>query len=429
MASVINDPNGRRRIAFISPDGSRKAVRLGKIDRKAAESICRHLEDLLASKVMGSPVSRETAVWVKDLSPQLKEKFAAVGLLEAESRKSLGEFLSEFILSRADVKPATIEVWQQPCRNLLTFFGETRSLKSVTGGDADQFKQWLATQGLAPATLAKRLAFARTFFHTARRHKLIEENPFAEVKIPTADVSKRQRFVDRETIDRLLAVASPTWRVIIGLSRFGGLRCPSEVLSLQWSHVDWERERIHVPSPKTERYDGKESRTIPMFEELRPFIEQAFEIAQEGQVHVVPGNHLVKAQGPHGWKNCNLRTGFGKLLKKAGLEAWPRMFHNLRSSCETDLMSRFPIHVVSKWLGHDAKVALKHYAQTTDEHFEEAIGKGGAECGAQVAQKGAKKGAASKSNMLVAVGTNTGRITTSADSCDYIPDITECKSG
>ena len=32
-------------------------------------------------------------------------------------------------------------------------------------------------------------------------------------------------------------------------------------------------------------------------------------------------------------------------------ESWPRLFHNLRSSCETELMERFPVHVVARWMG------------------------------------------------------------------------------
>ena len=55
MASVVNDPNGRRRILFVAPDESRKTIRLGKIDRKSAESICRHVEALLAAHITGQP--------------------------------------------------------------------------------------------------------------------------------------------------------------------------------------------------------------------------------------------------------------------------------------------------------------------------------------------------------------------------------------
>jgi hypothetical protein len=63
-----------------------------------------------------------------------------------------GEFLKQYILSRPDVKPATLEVWQQPCRNLIEFFGEDKPLRNITTGDCDQFKAWLLTQKLAAAT-------------------------------------------------------------------------------------------------------------------------------------------------------------------------------------------------------------------------------------------------------------------------------------
>ena len=43
MASVVDDPNGRRRILFVAPDEKRKTIRLGKIDRRTAESVARHV--------------------------------------------------------------------------------------------------------------------------------------------------------------------------------------------------------------------------------------------------------------------------------------------------------------------------------------------------------------------------------------------------
>ena len=389
MASLVNDPGGRRRILFVAPDDSRKAIRLGKMDRKSAESIRRHVEALIVAKVGGQPVLRDTAAWLGDIGAKLRERLAAAGLIDAPKRSVLGDFLRSYILSRPDVKPATLEVWQQPCRNLIEFFGDSRPLRNITTGDCDQFKAWMLTQDLAPATVAKRLSFARTFLHVARRHELIDENPFSEVKIPVANVSARQRFIDRNKVIRLFNVANPTWRIIIALCRYGGLRCPSEVLSLEWQHVDWKSSRMTVPSPKTDRYDGKASRTTPLFAALRPFLEEAFELAQPGEVHVVSGNYLAKAQGPNGWRNCNLRTSFEKLVRRAGLEPWPRLFHNLRSSCETELLESFPVHAVAMWMGHDAKVSLKHYAQTTEEHFQRAAG--GAECGAVARKTGADR--------------------------------------
>ena len=156
MASVINDLGGRRRIQFVAPDGARKAIRLGRIDRRSAESICRHVEALLAAKIGGQPVPKDTASWLANIGESLRDKLAAVGLIEAPKRMLLGEFLKQYILSRPDVKPATLEVWQQPCRNLTEFFGEDKPLRDITAGDGDQFKAWLLTQKLAAATVADR---------------------------------------------------------------------------------------------------------------------------------------------------------------------------------------------------------------------------------------------------------------------------------
>ena len=75
--------------------------------------------------------------------------------------------------------------------------------------------------------------------------------------------------------------------------------------------------------------------------------------------------------------------------KRSGLTPGPRLFHNLRSSRETELLDIFPVQVVSKWMGHDPKTCLAHYAQTTTDHFEQAVSS--AESGAPKAQKQAQQ--------------------------------------
>ena len=75
---------------------------------------------------------------------------------------------------------------------------------------------------------------------------------------------------------------------------------------------------------------------------------------------------------------ANLRTRFQKIIRRAGLTPWPKLFQNLRSTRETELAESFPMHVVCAWLGNSQPVAAKHYLQVTDEHFQR-----GAKCGAQ----------------------------------------------
>jgi integrase len=169
-----------------------------------------------------------------------------------------------------------------------------------------------------------------------------------------------------------LAVADPTWRTIIALARYAGLRCPSEVLSLRWQDVDWDAARIVVQSPKTEHHPGRATRTIPLFHELRPYLEEAFELAPTGAVYVVDARYRDSANTPSGWRNCNLRQQFSRIIRRAGLQPWPRLFHALRSSRETELAATFPLHVVAAWLGNTPRIALKHYLQVTTADFDRA---------------------------------------------------------
>jgi hypothetical protein len=103
---------------------------------------------------------------------------------------------------------------------------------------------------------------------------------------------------------------------------------------------------------------------VPIFARLRRHLEDAFELAAPGEVYVVGGTqgatYRAAANVGDGWANANLRTTFETLIRRAGLRAWPRLFHNMRASCETDLMQNHPIHVVTAWIGNTPKIALGH---------------------------------------------------------------------
>ena len=299
MASVNRQANGRRTIQFVGADNKRRSIRLGKVSQRTAEGIKLRVESLNAAQISGQPLDEETARWVADLEIQLAGKLARVGLIrpiEPKSVATLGQFLEDYTNRRIDVKPATKEVWQQVVRNLTEHFGVGRDLAQIDEGNAEDFKLFLIQQGLASTTVHKRLQFARMFFRAAKKRKLVSSNPFAEVTAKAVISQERQHFVTLEDTEQLFTVCDLTWKVIVGLSRYGGLRCPSEVLSLRWPDVNWELERITVTSPKTEHHPGKGSRVVPLFAELRPILEEAFEAAPDGAEFVVGGDYRKSAR-------------------------------------------------------------------------------------------------------------------------------------
>lgn len=152
----------------------------------------------------------------------------------------------------------------------------------------------------------------------------------------------------------------------------GGLWFPSEVLSLRWDRIDGERWRTRVDSP-TEHHPGGAFRIVPIFPELRPYLEAFWEAAEPGAVHVVPGRFRQAALKAEVWKAVNLRTTFEKVIRGAGVAPWPKLFLNLRSGRETELVGRFPLYVVTRWLENTPRVADKHYLQVTVEHYAAAL--------------------------------------------------------
>lgn len=402
MASIVNDAGGKRRILFMNPQNQRKAIRLGKCDRRHAENICRHIEALLVARITGQPIARSTAVWLTEIGTKLRDRFAAVGLIEQERRMTTGEFLAKWLEGKkaSGYKPATILAWGQTVKELTELIG-TKTLLSLTHTDGEAYRAAMKARDLRLTTINKRLINARQMLEDAVRFGHIDVNPWKHVRQRQGDPSERRAYVPVADAQRVIEhCPNVWWKLLVALARFGGLRTPSESLSLTWDDVDWERGRLSVPSPKTEGI-GKSRRVIPLFPLLRPHLEVAFEHAQEGDTFILPLEYRKRAHGPNGWANANLRTTLQKVIRRAGVEPWPRLWHSLRASCESDLAQSFPLATVTKWLGNTPSVALRHYVDPTETAFERArtwvppgSEKGSSKSGVPVAKNAAQQHAA-----------------------------------
>ena len=295
----------------------------------------------------------------------MRGKLSAVGLIQKREQATLGTFLEGYIQSRCDTKPRTVAHLRRAQQDLLDCLGADKQLKKLTPGDGDEFRLFLLGKGLAENTVRRRCGRAKQFFTAAVRRRLIPSNPFVDLKSAVQGNPDRFVFVTRETTQKVIdACPDAEWRLIVALSRYGGLRCPSEHLALRLTDIDWEHSRLRVPSPKTEHHAGGESRLIPIFPELRPYLEEIWEAAQPGQEYAITRYRD---------SNSNLRTQLQRIIRRAGVDEWEKPFQNMRSTRETELAESFPIHVVCRWIGNSQPVASRHYLQLTDEHFQRAI--------------------------------------------------------
>jgi integrase len=369
MASISTDKSGKRRIQFVTADGSRSAVYLGRLALKNAEKIKTKIEAIVEAQTAKVSLDNETAAWLAALPAALYGKLEAVGLAAervTEYSVDLEAFLETYIDSRSDIKDSTRDHLRRARRNLVDFFGPAKPLRAITAGDADEFRRHV-NEIMGENSANRTCGRAKQFFRAAVRKKLIPESPFGDMKgVAVKPNRSRDFFVTREMAESVLdACPNNEWRLTFALCRYAGLRCPSEHVRLRWGDVDWERDRMTIHSTKTEHHDGKETRIIPIFPEVKPYLEAAFDQAEPGAEFVITGYRS---------KDSNLRTQLERIISRAGLEPWPKLFQNLRATRETELSESFPMHVVCEWIGNSETVAKKHYLQVTAEHFQRASG-------------------------------------------------------
>lgn len=373
-----------KRIIYRDAAGKQHSLRLGKCSERAATNALAGFERVLEAHRVGSTIHPDGVRWLEAIDDRLHARVVRLGL-GVEPRKGAAVVTLANLLGRFDaaaaVKASTKAAYKQTTDSLRAHLGEETPLGSITPAHADTWRKAIAqpvtvkgdngketTKQLAPATVAKRVHVARAIFKRAVRWGLIASNPFAELRAGSQSNPDRAYYVTVESIQAILAACPDNqWRAVIALSRFAGLRCPSEVAALRWGDVNWERGRLMVRSPKTAGHEGHAVRVVPIAPELRPILQDLFDRAEVGVEAVVP-----RLRDPA----MNLRTTFGKIIAKAGVKPWPRLFHNMRASCATDWVERFPAHVVAGWLGHSPLIAARHYLQTRDAHFNMAAGVG-----------------------------------------------------
>lgn len=411
--------SGARRILLNDASGKRRQLYLGKMDEDAARAVFDHVEHLAGAARAGVLPRKATAAWLMDISDDLHERLARVGLVEARKRRdatTLAQLIDRFE-EAANVAPATMAAYQQTFNSLLDHFGEDKAVARVTVESAARWRRAQADAGYARATQAKRTYVAKLIFGRAVAWGLIEANPFSELKAGTQSNPERAHYVSVEDTERVIdACPDARWRAIVGLCRYAGLRCPSELAALTWGDVDLLERRLVVRSPKTRHHEGHALRVVPIVPRLAELLEDLHQLAEPEDVDVLP-----RMAG-----SANLRTTMAKIIGRARLATWPRLFQNLRASCATDWVAEFPNKDVASWLGHSPLVAAVHYLRPRDEHFKRATGlHAKAESAHQSAQNTTRQGSApsgKKRKPQSEVVEDTGFMPEVADACRMVPN-------
>jgi len=356
MSSIVKKSTGWQ-LRFTGLN-KREFVYLPKTSKREAQSILTNIESIIGRQKLGYQPLLEDISWLNTIEgTSLHDKLLERGIVERSQRSSemptLAQWLDEYIETH-EVKESTRQQLRIVSADLLTFFSGTQRLDSFTENDATNFRSWLRRRGRAEATIRKKCSRAKQFFAAAIRSEIISRNPFDYVPTNAVANQLRMEYIEADRVQSIIdSTDNVDLKIVLALCRFAGFR-RHETALVKWQDIDWQNGAIKVRSNK-----NPPVRTCPIFKSLRPVLE----------AHRRRSGLLQDRWGPN---SEAASTALKKHCGRHGIELWGKPLQNLRASCETDLMARFPVMDVTSWLGNSPTVALKHYGMSLNENFKAA---------------------------------------------------------
>ena len=335
---------------FSDLNRKRKRLRLGNCAQSTAQEVRRNLDKLIECKSFGAEVPGKVRHWLATVDARLKKQLSQLALGDVAD-VSLKDFLDDFIAKKTFSSDATRYKMQLVVDRLNQCFPK-KSLRGLSYSDAVQFQDFLSRVcKLGENSVRRNCGFARQFLQAAFERQLIERNPFQLKEINTTVGVAEKDYVETGTIEELInSCEHIQWKLLFAMSRFLGLRIPSEINQMRWEHINWEKNQLTIFSPKTAR-KNKPFRVVPLPVKVRLHLESAHAVRDTASPYVFSCLR----------HHSNLATGARRLLTKVQMKTWKAFWNSLRASCQTDLMDAYGIGIACDIVGNSPAIAYKYY--------------------------------------------------------------------
>jgi integrase len=323
----------------------------------------------VAGKAATDPMSKSEAErWATRLRTQIWA--GRWGLATApDPRLTFDDVATKFVEARAErgkdyrigpVREAVIPT----VRGGTVRFGSLQ-LASITTGDIEALRTvWLTRQpkGKQGRVGANRmLAAVRCCVNWAIGKGYVDATPFKRhgvtvVKLDTRAETPRERRLDGDEEQRLLAQAEPFLRdVIVALLETGCRQ--GELRSLQFSQVRWTENVLLLPADKTKT---RKARVVPITAKLREVLERR-QIGPDGQT-LGPGCYVFGTEV--GERRVRIDGAWRPACAAAGITNLH--MHDLRREFASRLLeSGANTALVRDWLSHASLTMTSRYLATT----------------------------------------------------------------
>jgi integrase len=316
-------------------NGTRHAVRLGK-------GISRTVAKELASVQRGSILKGELGIGKKRK--------------DCSFDKAKDVYL-DWITTNC--RPRTQRVYRQALEQLARSF-TGKLLSQISPFDVERHKHRRFEAG-AKVVCNREVSRLRALFNMSIKWQRYEgKNPVVGVK-SVEESEGRLRFLDYAEEASLLTVAPPILQDVIVIGVNTGLRVASEVLTLTWADVDFQRNLLSVQAAFAKA--GK-TRTVPLNSRAREILQRRKALSCSEYVFSKPNGQPYKS----------MDKLFTHACRDAGLAGTGLSLHSLRHTFASRLvMSGADLRTVQVLGGWKDLSLVQRYSHLDPNHSKQAI--------------------------------------------------------
>ena len=377
------------KISFTRKDGEDSVKDYIYLNRNTEPSLVaivrRIVRESFASDNSGYIISERTRKDIENLPCELYKKLAnkRVPGIERKQTERIPKLSAWINFCYESGKISSVDC--RKLRDIVLRYHEDIRLDEISVKDAEGFRAFLskATKlrgrgAYAKATINKAISLSKRIFRYAIKAGHLKSNPYEDVVAGGTSNPDNYYFVSKTEWQKV-ADLIPTdtvkhleLRLIFALSRWAGLRIPSEIRDLKKSSFTFKENgdgSFEVP------VSGKTGlRAVPVFPELVPHYKVLVSAIPAGQEYLF--EH---------YRQC---TNLGEVIKdyvfRAGLEPWPVFMHNQRRSFIKDLVDKgWSEHDITCVCGNTQEVRrLFYYFKRTKDELATMGGAGGSTTGA-----------------------------------------------
>jgi integrase len=242
-----------------------------------------------------------------------------------------------------------------------------RRLSDISASDVRAFIAARQQEGAANGTINRDLQILKRCFSLAiKAHKIYGRPDMRMLR----EAAPRAGFFDRAAVDRVCAHLPAVLADVVRFAFITGWRIPSEVLRLEWRHVDFAAGVVRLDANMTKT---GEARTFPLSADLRRLLT-ARDIAREAlraTGTIVPWV-FWRGTPPAPIRDCT--TAFRSACAAAGCPG--RIPHDLRrSGVRTLVRAGIPERVCMALTGHKTRSVFERYNIVSESDLVEAARK------------------------------------------------------